>query len=249
MHRLFILALLGAFVAFVPTARAADEPKEIIAKSIKVQGGADYLAKHKAVRTKTKGKIDIPGVGEAEYSQETSYMVPNKFRDAMELSVAGQKIPINTLINGDKVSIEVNGKAIDISKEVKTTLGEVGHMIEVSRLVSLKDKKYELNIIGEDKVAGKKAVGIRVSTKGHKDISLYFYTDTHLIAKVEYRTVDATSGNEVTEERIFTEYAKDKDGRPLPKTVVLKRDGKKFLEAEVLEMEFLEKIDDSEFKK
>jgi hypothetical protein len=106
-----------------------------------------------------------------------------------------------------------------------------------------------LSTIGEDKVEGKKAVGIRVSAKDHKDVSLYFYADTHLLAKIEHRTVDATTGNEVNEERIITEYKKGPDGAPVPKSVILKRDGKKLLEAEVTEWEMVEKIDDTEFTK
>jgi hypothetical protein len=251
MYRVFTPALIAAAAAalLAPPARAADEPKDILAKAIKAQGGEEFLAKHKGGRAKSKGKIDIPGVGEAEYAQEVAYMLPDKFRDSMELSVASQKIPVNTLVNGNKVSIEVNGKAIELGKELKTALRDVGHVLEVSRLVALKDKKYELSVIGEDKVEGKKAVGIRVSAKGRKDVSLYFYADTHLLAKVEHRTVDATTGNEVNEERIITEYRKSKDGPPVPKSVLLKRDGKKLLEAEVTEWEVVEKIDDSEFTK
>lgn len=251
MCRLPILTLVAAVAAalIAPAARAADESKDILAKAIKAQGGEEFLSKYKGGRSKSKGKIDIPGVGEAEYTQEVAYMLPDKFRDSMELSVGGMKIPVNTLVNGDKVSIEVNGKAIDPGKEVKEALRDVGHVLEAARLVTLKDKQYELSVIGEDKVEGKKAVGLRVSAKDRKDVSLYFYADTHLLAKVEYRTADVTTGNEVSEERIVTEYKKGNDGRPVPKSVILKRDGKKLLEAEVTEWELVEKIDDSEFMK
>ena len=53
----------------------------------------------------------------------------------------------------------------------------------------------------------------------------------------------------MSEERIVTEYGKNKDGVPVPKTVLVKRDGKKLLEAEILEVEMLESIDDGEFTK
>jgi hypothetical protein len=45
------------------------------------------------------------------------------------------------------------------------------------------------------------------------------------------------------------EYEKNKDGIPLAKKVLIKHDGKTFLEAEVLEIKYFEKLDDSEFKK
>jgi hypothetical protein len=241
---------VGVSLALAPAAaRAADEPKDILAKAIKAHGGEDALTKYKAAQLKTKGKIDVPGVGEIEFTQETAYMIPDKFRDSMEFKVAGQNFTIFTLINGDKTTLEVNGKAMDLPDSAKDSLKDVGHLLQISRLVPLKDKKYELSIIGEDKVEGKKVVGIRVSAKDQKDVSVYFDKETGLIAKVEHRTAEPMTGKEITEERIITEYGKDKNGIPTPKKVIVKHDGKLFLEAEVLELTMLEKIDDSEFKK
>jgi hypothetical protein len=252
MSRLFSLSTpaIVAVALFAPvTARAVDDPKDIIAKAIKAHGGEESLSKYKAAQTKTKGKIDIPGVGEADFTQETSYMLPDKFRDSLDISIMGKNIPVVTLLNGDNVSIEVDGKALDLNDELKATIKDVRHILEIGQLVALKDKKYELNLIGEDKVEGKKVVGIRISAKNQKDVSLYFDKETGLLAKIEYRTADVTNGNEVNEERIVTEYTKDKDGVPVPKKVLVKREGKKLLEAEVLEFQRLEKIDDSVFKK
>jgi hypothetical protein len=246
---LFPASALTLAVLIAPAARAADEPKDILEKAIKAHGGAELLSKYKAARVKAKGKIDIPGVGEVEFTQETASMVPNKFRDSMELKIAGKNYTVNTLINGDKCSIELDGKAIDVGDKLDETLKDVGNILQIGRLVPLREKTYELSLIGEDKVEGKKVVGLRVASKGHRDVSVYFDKDTGLIAKLEYRTVDPNSGNEVNEERIITEYGKDKDGVPDPKTIVIKHDGKKFLEAEVLEHTQLEKLDDSEFKK
>ena len=106
-------------------------------------------------------------------------------------------------------------------------------------------------------IAGKKievvtiANGNKISIEAAgKDLNLYFDKATGLLAKVEKRAIDATSGKEFTEERIVLEYNKpNKLGIPTPKKVVVKKDGKKFLEAEVTETTSLEKIEDSEFEK
>ena len=245
-----VLSVTALVVALAPgLARAADEPRDIIAKAIKAHGGEAVLAKQKAAQLKTKGKINLPGVGEAEFSQETAFMLPDKFKDQMELKVAGQTVNVLTIVNGDKVALEVNGNAVNEVDKVKDAIKDVGHVMEVARMVGLKDKGYELSIIGDDKVEGKRVVGVRVSKKGEKDVSLYFDKETALLAKLEFRTTDQATGNEVTEERMPSEYAKNKDGVPVPKKIVVKRDGKAFLEAEVLDMKYFEKLDDSEFKK
>lgn len=249
MSRAFTLLAGFALILTPVAARAADEPKDVLAKAIKAHGGEDVLTKHKAAQTKTKGKITLPGIGETDFTQEVSSMIPDKLRDTLELTVMGNTVTILTIVNGEKITIEANGKAVDTPDQAKDALKELGNVMEIGRLVPLKDKKYELSLIGEDKVEGKKVVGVLVKTKDRKDVSVYFDKETGLMAKMEFRGSEPGTGKEVTEERIVTEYGKDKDGRPYPKKVVVKHDGKTFIEAEVSEVTYLEKLDDSVFKK
>jgi len=247
-----VLTLLGSaalVLVLAPAARAADEPKDIVAKAIKAHGGEEYLTKHKAAQSKNKGKIALPGVGDVEFTQEVSYMIPGKLRESVEMTIAGQSISVLTIVNGDKVTLEVNGKEMELPGQAKDSLKDIGHVMQIARLVTLKDKKFELSLIGDDKVEGKKVVGIRVSAKDQKDVSVYFDKETGLIAKLEYRGADPTTGKEITEERIVMEYAKSKAGIPQAKKIVVKHDGKQFLEAEIVEQKTMEKLDDDVFKK
>ena len=94
-------------------------------------------------------------------------------------------------------------------------------MLKVVKLTPLvKDKGYELSLIGESKVEDKPAVGVLVKSKDHNDVSLFFDKETGLLAKLEHRTTDPTSGKEVTEERIIVSYGdKGEKGVLLPKEV------------------------------
>lgn len=251
MTRLLMsLCSVAALVVVSGGVRAADDDaKAIIARAIKAHGGEEYLTKNKAARMQNKGKIQIPGVGESEFTQDLAYMLPDKLKDTLELSIGGQKISIVTVMNGDKLSIEAAGKAVDVTDDIKKAMKDAKHMMTVSRMVPLlKDKSYELSIFGEAKVEDKPAIGIVVASKGKKDITLFFDKKTNLLAKIEHRTVEAGTGNEIGEERIILEY-KNKDGIPFPKKVLVKHDGKTFLEAECLESVMLEAIDEAEFKK
>ena len=251
MSRALTILASAALVFRVPAAvRAADdEPKDIIAKAIKAQGGEDLLTKNKAGTMKLKGKLTLPGAGDVEIVQEVSFMIPDKLRESSELTIMGNTINTLMLVNGDKITIEVNGKEINTPDQVKDALKDAAHVLDIARLTPLKDKKYELSLIGEDKVEGKKVVGVRVSAKDKKDVSMYFYKDTWLLAKLEYRGVDQATGKEINDERLITEYGKSKSGKPVPKKIIVKHDGKQFLEAEVLEVQTLEKLDDDVFKK
>src|SRR5579872_6565980 len=247
------LATLSTVVllAWGANVRAADDqPKDIIAKAIMAHGGEESLTKNKAGTSKGKGKITLPGVGEVEFTQDSAHMLPDKFKESIEMTVMGMNISVVTLVNGDKATLLLNGKEMDLPDAAKDALKNAGHMLKVGKLVPLlKEKEYELSIIGEEKVEGKPAIGIRISAKDKKDISAYFNKETNLLAKIEIRTNDPISQKEINEERIVLEYMKNKDGVPVPKKVIVKHDGEKFLEIEMSEVELLEKLDESEFKK
>jgi hypothetical protein len=248
MPVLSALLLLG----YAAGVRAAgDDVKAILEKAVKAHGGEDALNKYKASQLKSKGKMMLPMVGEAEFTQEVSTMMPDKIKESMELEIANQKIQIRNVINGDKISINVAGMDIDVTDGIKEAVKEAQYLMKAVRLPQLAkgDKDYELSLLGEVKVEGKPTVGVRIASKGHKDISLYFDKDTGLMAKVEHRATDPTSMKEFTEERIILEYQKNKDGIPQAKKILIKRDGEKFMEAEVIEAKMLEKLDDSEFQK
>ena len=249
MFRLLVPAL-SAVVLFAPGLRADDDAKAIVTRAIKAHGGEEALSKYQAGRAKNKGKIAIPGVGDAEFTQQTAFMLPGKFRESLELVIGGMTVNVETRVNGDKVSIQANGQDVPQNDAIKAAMKDVQHVMKVARLSALlKDKGLELSTAGESKVNDAPAVGVRVSMKDQKDVTLYFNKKTNLLAKVEFRTTDAMTGNEMTEERIITEYQKSPEGLPAPKKVLIKRDGKDYLQAEVLEFKFLETLDDAEFTK
>ena len=250
VRALALFSTIG-LISLTPTLRAADDqPKEVIAKAIKAHGGEEVLTKNKAGSSKGKGKMTIPGVGDVEFTQETAFMLPDKFKETVQMSIMGQNINVLTMVNGEKCLLEVNSKAVEIDDKTKEALTNASHMLKIGRLVAMTtEKEFELSLIGEDKVEGKPAIGIRVVHKGKKDINLYFDKTTNLVAKLEYRSTDPFTKNEVNEERIITEYGKNKDGQPVPKKVIIKHDGKPFLEIEVSDVEMLEKLDEGEFKK
>ena len=252
MRRLLSTLLSAVVLLDSPAARAADEDaKAILVKAVKAHGGEEALTKYKAARSKAQGKLVIPGAGEVNFTQEVALMQPDKFKESMELDIGGQKITVVTVANGENVFIEAAGKEVPITAAIKDELKNAQFVMKAGRMVTLlTDKSFELSSLGEVKVEGKPAVGVRISSKGYKDLSLYFNKDTGLLAKVERRGSDPSSGKEFTEERIVLEYNKpNAEGLPTPKKVLVKRDGAKFLEAEVLETKFLEKIEDAEFKK
>jgi hypothetical protein len=240
-------AVLGLLAGFVGKLHAQEETRAVIEKAIKASGGAELLANRKASQTKSKGTLEVMGQTLA-FTQEVSALLPDKAKEVMHLEVMGQNIDIVTVMNGANVRITAAGNEVPLNDSIRQAIKEQKHMAEVVRLLPLlKDKGFELSPIGEVQVAGKPAVGVRVSKKGAKDVSLFFDKTSGLMVKVEHRATDANSGQEVAEERIVLEY-QQVAGAPAAKKVLMNRDGKKFMEVEILEIKFPDTIDENEFK-
>ena len=247
MRRLLtaLLALSAGLVIALASQAGEPTPDSIIDKAIKAHFPKGLDTKNKGTRTKTKGKLHIQGL-ELDFTQEVAVMAPAKFKESMELTVMDKKINVITVFDGKQGWILADGKEVKVSDEILAELKEGAYLISLMQGVFVKDKAVKFSIIGEAKVKGKAAVGMSVSREGKGDINLFFDKESGLITKVEGRKRDLMSGQEVTEERFITEY-QDVEGRKVAKKVEVLRDGKAFLDAEVLEVQILEKIDDAEF--
>jgi len=244
---LFGFPVFAVVFALASTVQAQEEVKAIIEKAIKAHGGAEKLDKLKMVQTKAKGTIEIGGG--LSFSQESIINAAGKFKEVLNLEVMGQKIAITTVFNGEKGWLNANGTMKELQDKLLDEVKEAAYSIRVGRMTPLlTDKAYRLAPLGESKVNDHPAVGVKISSKGHRDISLYFDKETGLLAKSESRRLDGQTMQEVDEERIVIEY-QDVDGQKTSKKVLVNRDGKKFMEAEVTEVKFLDKVDDSQFEK
>jgi len=233
----------GLWACAAGTVRADEEANQIIDKAVAAHGGAEIYAKQKGGYMKGRGKLEI--MGGLEIAQEIHYALPDKFKEVVEFEVMGQKITTETICNGEKVVIKANGQEVPVDEKIKDAVREAVKTMQFGRLTSLKNKDITLATLGESKVEGKPALGIKVSAKGQKDVDLYFDKETHLLVKMERKGINP-SGEEVNEERLFLEYKKT--GKfPEMKKVVVKHDGKTFIELEVLETKILETVDENLF--
>jgi len=240
---------LSAAVCLVLTlagrAAAQDENRAVIAKAIKATGGEKKLAKLKAAKAKFKGTGEFAGATVA-MTGEITHQMPGRMRIEVQVEVQGQNLTVLYVLNGKKAWLQAAGETMELKGEELDDIKEELHAEHIQTLVPLlKDKAYTLDALGEIKINDRPAVGVRVTSKGHKDVNLYFDKATGLLTKSERRALDDTK-KEITEESFFSDY-KDVDGVKVPMKVVVHHDGKKFVEMEITEQRFLDQIDDSEF--
>jgi hypothetical protein len=239
-------ALAGLVLAAAGAGRADDaaDPKAVVEKAIKATGGADLLKKYQAWTIKAKGKFYGMGDG-IEYTSEQSVFMPDK----LHMKIDAGNFQFLQVFNGDKGWIVAGENTMELGKEAVEEAQEELYVSRLTHLVPLLEDGCKLSPLGEIKVDGKAAVGVRAEHKGHRDVSLYFDKDSGLLARVERRGKDVMGGGgEYTAEATYGDYKKV-EGVQVPYKVTIKRDGKRFIEAENNDVKLFEKLDSKLFEK
>jgi hypothetical protein len=225
-----------------------EDLKALLAKAIKAVGGEKKLAKEKAMTYKFKGKFYGMGL-DADYTGESALQLPNQSKTTITTEVNNMTFTFVSVFNKDKGWRKANDKTEAMTKEQVAEQKETLYSHSVTALVALKDKKFKLSPLGESKVGKKDAVGMKVSSKGHLDINLYFDKKTGLLLKSVSNIKDMESGKEVEQEVYYEKY-EEVEGVKRATKIRIKRDGKKYVDVnEVTDFKVEEKLDDSEFAK
>ena len=201
------------------------QARAIVDKAIKAAGGDAALAKHSAATFKEKGTYH--GMGQPlPYTATYAVQWPNQFR--MEVADV-----FTIVVNRDKGWIKAGGETKEMTKEELAAQLNDLRAGWISSLLPLKDKAFTVTAIGETKVDDRPAVGIKVTRQGYPEVKLYFDKSTNLLVRSEHKTkLPEQNYKDADAEDYFSNY-KDLDGAKVATKMVMKRDGKLYVEAEV----------------
>jgi hypothetical protein len=240
----FTLAAGGA-------ARADDQAdmKKLVDKAVKAAGGAEKLAKVKAFTMKFKGKVHVDG-NAYNYTAEWFTQFPDRQKIVVNVDINGQNFTITRVLNQTKGWVKMgDNEATAMTKKRVATEKEDLYARSLANLVGLRAKGIKLAPVGEVDIGNKKAVGVKVSRKGHKDVNMYFDKKTCLLLKMEITTKDMDTDKEVTITTFYKDYKKT-DGLMHPTKMTIKKDGKDYVDVtEISEYTVEDKLDASTFDK
>lgn len=208
------------------------DARAIVDKGIQAAGGEAKLPK--ALVWKEKGTYygmgdGLPFVG--KYAVEW----PDKF----SMDIEGVFMMV---VNGDQGWMKM-GAVREMSKE-EVALQRTNHRAGwIASLVPLKDKTFTLKSLGEAKVGDHAVRVVHVTRPEYPDVKLFFDTKTSMLVQSEFRTkAPELEFKDVTMTTTYSDY-RDLDGAKLPYKVVMKRDGKLFVEAEITDMKVVGQAD------
>ncbi|HEY1858881.1 MAG TPA: hypothetical protein VGG61_00915, partial [Gemmataceae bacterium] len=113
-------------------------------------------------------------------------------------------------------------------------------------LLPLKDKEFKIEAAGEEKVADKPAVGLKVTPPDKKEFTIFFDKESGLPVKLVAKVV-GFMGDEAVQETLVADY-KEFDGIKKATKIEIRRDGNKFLEQQITEFKVLDKVDPKTFE-
>jgi hypothetical protein len=243
MIRMKAVLIVAMFAAFASRARADDDAaiKDLLDKATKATGGADKLEKFSAATWTEKGTYHGTGTP-LPYTGKYAMQYPDNFR----MEIEGVFV---ICLAGDKGWIKNPMGVMDMSKEQNKEQREQQYTGWLtSKLHKLRDGKNKLTLTGETKVGDKPAIGLKVSSEGHRDVTLYFDKESHLLVKADHVVMSEELGKEVNQETFLSNH-KEIDGIQHPMKIVVNREGKVFVEAESDDIKLTDKLPDGTFSK
>ena len=242
-----MLVAMAVLSTLVNPARSDDDKgtKAVLDKAIEAMGGEAKLVKLDAFRWKSKGTITINGT-ESAFTLQVAAQGLDRFRSEFDGEFGGEKVKGIAVINGKKGWRKFGdmGGAMDADALANEKRNVYLQIVPIT-LMPLKGKQFKVAMGKEEKVAGKPAIGLKVTGPDGKDFDLYFDKKSGLPVKLVAKVMDFT-GTEITQETVFDGY-KDFAGIKRATKAVSKRDGEKFLAVEVTEFVATPKVDAKTF--
>ena len=258
MRAFALIAGAAALLAPARPAAAQETPRATIERAIQAHGGAERLSLVRADKVKLKGTLIAAGKA-APFTAETTVQLPAQYKSVIELIVDGRKRTLVHLLNGDKVLVTIDGQPQKVDPAALAEVRETMQLDQAVRLVPLlRDRNFNLAPLGEGKVNDRPVVGVKVTSRGRKELRMYFDKVSGLLVKTEHALDVPGAANrppqpgapakEVRQEEFYSDF-KDVEGFRRPTKMVVLRDGRKLMEAELVEVKYFSKIDDAEFEK
>jgi hypothetical protein len=216
-----------------------ESARSLVDKAIQAAGGAKNLAKHKAFTFSEKGTYYGMGDGlpfEGKYAVQR----PKQFRMVI-------KDVFTIVLNGDKGWVKSPNDTKEMNEDELQQQQIEARAGWITTLLPLKDKAFNLKKLEDVEVDGKAAAGVLVSRKGYPDVKIYFDKKSGLVVKSAHQAKSSEENfKEVNQETYLSDY-REVAGAQVAHKIVIKRDGKNYVEGEISGYEAKGKLDDTVF--
>lgn len=223
------LALALVVLSSTSSARAQDDPRALVQKAVKA-AGLDRSGPLPASHLRIKGTFAFD---KSDFTGEIWTEPTGSFKNVFQIHVGGQGTTVAQALHEGKAWAATDGKVEPLDADTAADMKLSPYHERLLALTPLlEDKGFKLAPLGESRVDGKSARGIKVSFAGRPDFKLYFDTETGFLVRTEYQVRKESQGKEVTVTTTLGDY-RDVDPAA-PERRALERAGRKTDPASVL---------------
>jgi hypothetical protein len=247
--RTFLAAFAGMTVLLgASAAEPAEEARALVEQAIKASGGAEKLAKLKAVSWKSKGRTVKDEATTASYTDEAYLQGFDQLRYNLEITENGRTGKLLLVVNGKKAWAQIGDKVIEGKEDYLAPRSTAFYVIRLPEmLLPMLEKESKLDHCGERKIDSRPCRGVRVNREGWPEVSMFFDKETGLVVRSEASiTVNGDGGHMMV--CTPTEY-KDFDGVKHFTKLAIDLDGNRFMELELTELKLLGQLEADVFAK
>ena len=241
MRTLSIVAslLLAGFVS-------AQTPKEIVEKAIQAHGGAEALAKTRAMIQKATGRVNFQG-NDVDSQREGKWALPDRVFNDVEVTIQNKRNKFTLVLNGLSGWQTIDGGATtEMSSTTYDMLIDEAHVQWLCTVAPLTRPELKLSPAPAAAVNGQQCSAVKVTKAGKPDATLYFSQANGLLLKATFRGHGQIGM--MDKEFIFSEH-KETAGVKLPTKVQDFQAGTKMGDWTVKEYKFVDKFESGTFKK
>ena len=247
MKRFSVAALLAVIAAAPVSPSRADEQeaKAVLDKAIKAIGGEEVLGKAKVITWKIKGTITF-GDNDNKFTGRTTVQGLDRSRAKFEGEFNGNPVKGVTVVDGDKGWRKFGDDTMELDEDqVAREKRNLYLQLVPVLLVPLKGPGFKVESAADEKVGDRPASVLKVTGPDGKDFMISFDKESGRPIKT-VATVPGFQGEDFTQESTFADY-KDFGGLKKATKLESKRDGERFLEAEIDEFKVLETAEPETF--
>lgn len=232
----------------VPTIQAGavvmTNPKELLERAIKARGGEAMLRKQWSLSYKGNGR-SAPSNVVSSYQFRTVTALPDRIRDEADYE---DKTKFVQVMNRDKGYVSINGVVKEMDSVNLRTIQESLYVSQLWTLLPLREERFTLEPLPEQRKEGVIVQGFVVKCKDHSDVTLYFEKENNLLLLSKAKVIDPNLFIEHSQETYFTRY-EPVEGLIFPTRWVIYNDGNKSMELNFEHLKFIDKMDDILFAK
>jgi hypothetical protein len=195
----FALIVVFALSAMLP----ADEPRQIIERAIKAQGGMAVVSRAGVYHAKIKGVFHE---FQANFTGNLYSQPPAQSKLDIDLELA-QRTQIVFVLNGDKGWTQ-EGNQVAAAKESEfKEMHQSAFMDFVQTLFPLlNSKEFELTMLPPASVGDRPVIEVKVVKKNQSDIVLSFDKESGLLVKMRGQRIDPQTGKDGLHEMFLSDY-------------------------------------------